>query len=175
MSWHGPSAPRVEGIATKSFVVASCASKPASTASRIFRWVSLTFIASLFPFCAASQRPRRLDQTILCRDLQRSQIAFRIEPAPIHSRRNFAACGDTDARQPQCLVSHHRRADRGGGCARLQSLPDQEGTGGPADQCRSERTEDTEQMRQAVPPIMKASYLAHQAFLVSAAWQPCAV
>ena len=27
MSWHGPSAPRVEGIATKSRVVASCASK----------------------------------------------------------------------------------------------------------------------------------------------------
>ncbi len=26
MSWHGPSAPRVEGIATKSFVTASCAS-----------------------------------------------------------------------------------------------------------------------------------------------------
>src|SRR5262245_31383693 len=35
MSWHGPSAPRVEGIATKSRVVASWASKPASTASRI--------------------------------------------------------------------------------------------------------------------------------------------
>src|SRR6266849_8850088 len=76
------------GDPTKSLVVASCASKPASTASRIFRWISLTFIASLFPFCAASQRPRRLDQTILCRELQRPQIAFRIEPASIHSRRN---------------------------------------------------------------------------------------
>src|SRR3954463_10713227 len=41
MSWHGPSAPRVEGIATKSRVVASCASKPASTASRIFCCVSV--------------------------------------------------------------------------------------------------------------------------------------
>src|SRR6478752_6321220 len=41
MSWHGPSAPRVEGIATKSSVVASCASKPASTASRIFCCVSV--------------------------------------------------------------------------------------------------------------------------------------
>src|SRR5215475_6747002 len=43
MSWHGPSAPRVEGIATKSRVVASCASKPASTASRI-RFVISPFI-----------------------------------------------------------------------------------------------------------------------------------
>src|ERR1044071_6017414 len=41
MSWHGPSAPRVEGIATKSLVVASCASKPASTASMIFCCVSV--------------------------------------------------------------------------------------------------------------------------------------
>src|SRR5882672_1225493 len=40
MSWHGPSAPRVEGIATKSRVVASWASKPASTASRILCCVS---------------------------------------------------------------------------------------------------------------------------------------
>src|SRR6476619_6390400 len=40
MSCHGPSAPRVEGIATKSRVVASCASKPASTASRIRCWIS---------------------------------------------------------------------------------------------------------------------------------------
>src|ERR1700674_4651204 len=74
----------------------------------------------------------------------------------------FAIATETsDARQPQCHVSHHRRADRRGGRARLQSLPDQEGTGGPADQCRPERTEDTEQMRQAVPPIMKASQISH--------------
>ena len=46
MSWHGPSAPRVEGIATKSRVVASCASKPASTASRSFCRVS-AFIRQL--------------------------------------------------------------------------------------------------------------------------------
>src|ERR1700744_1260774 len=44
MSWHGPSAPRVEGIATKSRVVASCASKPASTASRIFCLASAVII-----------------------------------------------------------------------------------------------------------------------------------
>ena len=48
MSWHGPSAPRVDGIATKSFVVASCASKPASTASRIL-CVVLAFIALHIP------------------------------------------------------------------------------------------------------------------------------
>ena len=40
------SAPRVEGIATKSRVVASWASKPASTASRILCWVS-AFIGQL--------------------------------------------------------------------------------------------------------------------------------
>src|SRR5947209_13052489 len=44
MSWHGPSAPRVEGIATNSLVVASCASNPASTASRILRLVSSVFM-----------------------------------------------------------------------------------------------------------------------------------
>src|SRR2546429_9084631 len=48
MSWHGPSAPRVEGMATKSAVVASCASKPASTASRILCVVSV-FTAFLVP------------------------------------------------------------------------------------------------------------------------------
>src|SRR3979411_201747 len=44
MSWHGPSAPRVEGMATKSRVVASCASKLASTASRILRLISAASI-----------------------------------------------------------------------------------------------------------------------------------
>src|SRR5260370_39118643 len=63
----------------------------------------------------------------------------------------------SDARQPQPSVSHHRRADRGGGRARLQSLPDQEGTGGPADQCRPERPEDPEQVRRGAVPITKAS------------------
>src|SRR5262249_40032231 len=48
MSWHGPSAPRVEGMATKSAVVASCVSKPASTASRILCVVSV-FTAFLVP------------------------------------------------------------------------------------------------------------------------------
>src|ERR1700689_2317039 len=57
MSWHGPSAPRVEGIATKSMVVASCASKLASTASRIFRLVSRTFIASV-SCCGFQNRDR---------------------------------------------------------------------------------------------------------------------
>src|SRR5450631_3409017 len=81
MSWHGPSAPRVEGIATKSPVVARCASKPASTASRILRLVSGAFICVRFPVVvglhgamasftmglfkggrAASRRTRRDDQ-----------------------------------------------------------------------------------------------------------------
>ena len=56
MSWHGPSAPRIEGIATKSLVVASCASKLASTASRIFRLVSVAFISVMFSRCRFQNR-----------------------------------------------------------------------------------------------------------------------
>ena len=48
MSWHGPSAPRVEGIATKSRVVANWASKPASTASVIFL-ASFAFMVVMVP------------------------------------------------------------------------------------------------------------------------------
>src|SRR4029453_14150481 len=59
MSWHGPSAPRVEGIATKSLVVASCASKLASTASRIFCLVSVAFIALAFPLSLSESRARQ--------------------------------------------------------------------------------------------------------------------
>src|SRR6478609_6292968 len=128
MSWHGPSAPRVEGIATKSLVVASCASKLASTASRIFCLGSMAFIALLFPLWLSESRARQYT------------------PSP-----DLAYHGDTDARQPQHSVSHHRRADRRGGRAWLQSLPDQEGTRGPADQCRPERAEDLEQVIQAAP------------------------
>src|ERR1700730_14387683 len=64
MSWHGPSAPRVEGTATKSLVVASWASKLASTASRIFRLRSMAFISV----------------TVFV-------VAFRIASAPIHCAR----------------------------------------------------------------------------------------
>ncbi len=56
MSWHGPSAPRVEGIATKSRVVASWASNPASTASRIFL-VWSAFMVVIVPV------PRRSNHT----------------------------------------------------------------------------------------------------------------
>src|ERR1700674_2833036 len=136
MSWHGPSAPRVEGIATKSLVGASCASKLASTASRIFRLVSVAFIASLLPLSLSEPQPRQYTP-----------------------RSDFATHGDTDARQPQYYVSHHRRADRRGGRARLQSLPDQEGTGRPADQSRSERTEDTEQVKRTAPQIMNILHI----------------
>src|SRR3954471_6462605 len=46
MSWQGPSAPRVDGIATKSLVVASCASKLSSTAARTLCLVSLSIISA---------------------------------------------------------------------------------------------------------------------------------
>src|SRR3981081_2051588 len=144
MSWHGPSAPRVEGIATKSRVVASCASKLASTASRIFRLVSMAFISSLFPLSLSESHARPYT------------------PQAKISR----AHGDTDARQPQYSVSHHRRPVRCGGRARLQSLPDQEGTGRPADQSRSERAEDPEQVRRAAPLMMKISLIESFRFLL---------
>src|SRR5947209_18572269 len=104
MSWHGPSAPRVEGMATKSPVAASCPSKLASTASRILRFLSLVFMASRVPS-----------------SLSESQ-------GSPYTPANPASHGAMDARQPQYSVSDHRRADRGGGRAGLQSVPDQEGT-----------------------------------------------
>src|SRR5258705_890000 len=143
MSWHGPSAPRVEGIATKSRVVASCASKPASTASRILCVVAVALIASGFPLSLSESRARQYTP-----------------------RRDFATHGDTDARQPQYHVSHHRRADRRVGRARLQPLPDQEATGRPADQCRPERVEDTEQVRQPAPPIAMLPNIMRLSFLL---------
>src|ERR1700687_735540 len=138
MSWHGPSAPRVEGIATKSIVVASCASKLASIASRIFCLLSMRLISSLFLSSLSESQARQYT------------------PGS-----NFATHGDTDARQPQYYVSHHRRTDRRGGRARLQSLPDQEATGRPADQSRPERSENTEQVRQGSPPIMRISRIRY--------------
>ena len=69
MSWHGPSAPRVEGIATKSFVVASCASKAASTASTILCLVSLSIIALIFPLGIFLLLP---DQSTFCDHLPRA-------------------------------------------------------------------------------------------------------
>src|SRR5258706_5415882 len=74
----------------------------------------------------------------------------------------------SDARQPQHSVSHHRRADRRGDRARLQSLPAQEGTGRPADQCRPERTEDPEQVRQVAPKVMTASSILLSGFALAA-------
>src|SRR5260370_4406107 len=143
MSWHGPSAPRVEGIATKSRVMASCASKPASTASRILCLVSVAFIASGFPLSLSESAARQYTPG-----------------------RDFATHGDTDARQPQYSVFHHRRADRRGRRARLQSLPDQEATGRPADQRRPERTEDPEQVRQAAALIMVRPHIKRFSFLL---------
>src|SRR4030081_2471980 len=141
MSWHGPSAPRVDGIATKSRVVASCASKLASTASRIFRLVSMAFISSVFPLSLSESHARQYTR--------QAKIS--------------RAHGDTDARQPQYSVSHHWRPDRRGGRARLQSLPDQKGTGRPANQSRTEWAEDPEQVKWDVPLMMKISHI--QGFL----------
>src|SRR5260370_18371532 len=62
-----------------------------------------------------------------------------------------------DARQSQRPVSHHRGAGRDRRRAQLQSLSGQEGTRGPADQCRPQRAEDTEQVREANLAITKAS------------------
>src|SRR5882757_6948405 len=82
MSWHGPSAPRVEGIATKSLVVASCASKPASTASRILCLWSLAFIASWF--LRGTVFEGRSNHTLA--RTPAPCTAFRIAGAPIQSQ-----------------------------------------------------------------------------------------
>src|SRR6266403_3482408 len=79
MSWHGPSAPRVEGIATKSLVVASCASKPASTASRT---LCLAFIAS--SFLRGTVFEGRSNHTLA--RTPAPCTAFRIAGAPIQSQ-----------------------------------------------------------------------------------------
>src|SRR5260370_10961072 len=65
-----------------------------------------------------------------------------------------------DARQSQRPVSHHRGAGRDRRRAQLQSLSGQEGTRGPADQCRPQRAEDTEQVKEADLAIKKASRTA---------------
>src|SRR5260370_10677210 len=152
MSWHGPSAPRVLGIATKSFVVASCASKLASTASRIFRWVSMAFICVIFPFARGFAKPRSNHTLPDFADVL-GRFQNREHANTLHGKISRPT-ETSDARQSQYSVSHHRRADRRGGRARLQSLPDQEATGRPADQCRPERAEATQQVKQAAPLIM---------------------
>jgi hypothetical protein len=77
MSWHGPSAPRAKGIATKSRVVVNCPSKFVSTASRIFRCISPGFIASRSPFMVTKVE----SQSAV---IGSAWIALRIAVAPIH-------------------------------------------------------------------------------------------
>src|ERR1700733_12360219 len=90
MSWHGPSAPRVEGIATKSRVVASCASKPASTASRIFCLVSLAFIASHFPLLSFARTARAAIKPHFAGISRRFRSLSESRPRPYTARRKFA-------------------------------------------------------------------------------------
>src|SRR6185312_8770422 len=69
--------------------------------------------------------------------------------------------GTPDARQSQRSVSRHRRVDRRGRRAQLQSLQGQAGTGGPADQRRPRRAEDQDQVSEAGMMMTRASrYLA---------------
>src|SRR4051812_47011917 len=98
MSWHGPSAPRVEGIATKSAVVASCASKPASTASRIRCWVSaFTVVLSLRSgACPGSKHSST--------DLVEGALPFRITDVPVQ----FAAATSRRGRMAENRVSDNR-------------------------------------------------------------------
>src|ERR1700724_1839661 len=113
----------------------------------------------MVPVVRRLAKAARPDQITLCPILQTFWIAMRIAGRSIQWGEFAIATETSDARQPQHLVSHYRRADRRGGRARLQSLPDQEGTGGPADQCRPERTEDPEQVRQGAAAIVKASHI----------------
>src|SRR4029450_2858245 len=96
MSWHGPSAPRVEGMATKSAVVASCASKPASTASRIRCWVSV-FTAFLVP----SQAELAIDQSTSGPLLWRAGHLSESQKCPYNSSHQRRRCGEADGRQQE--------------------------------------------------------------------------
>ena len=98
MSWHGPSAPRVEGIATKSRVVASCASKPASTASRIFCCVSVVMRR-------LQSRIQRGRERAPYPDLSRRRNAQNAHPA-MHLR----AGGLPNSRAATPDARHHREA-----------------------------------------------------------------
>src|ERR1700722_8287900 len=91
MSWHGPSAPRVEGIATKSLVVASWASKPASTASRILRCIS-TVIRRLQLGIWGSREcaPYSVFERSGYRSVQRKRVKIkRYSPRSDHSERRL--------------------------------------------------------------------------------------
>src|SRR5262249_41571259 len=139
MSWHGPSAPRVEGMATKSAVVASCASKEASTASRIFCWVS-AFMLVCCPLvrCALRNKSKHIRQ-----DLVETGPPFRITEVPIQFVAPVAA-ETPDGGQQERAVPDHRRVAGCSRCARLQSLPGEETARRPADQRRAGRPQDTE-------------------------------
>ena len=66
-------------------------------------------------------------------------------------------------------VSHHRRADRCGQRALLQSLSNQARARGAADQSRSQRTEETEQVKETRPVIKKAARAGFLALIGSLA------
>src|SRR5215471_6333716 len=84
MSWQGPSAPRVEGMATKSRVVASCASKPASTASRIRCWVSLTVMCLMAFHGTPDQTTVSSRAQVICAAFQNRRRAPTLRKAHRH-------------------------------------------------------------------------------------------
>src|SRR5205085_3696728 len=106
MSWHGPSAPRVEGIATKSLVVASCASKPASTASRILCLMSLSIIALILPVRLFRCCQIKAHFAGTCR----GRTAFRIAAVSLDSGARF------------CAAWRHEMAGKFRGCLILLAL-----------------------------------------------------
>src|ERR1700750_2769162 len=106
MSWHGPSAPRVEGMATKSAVVASCASKEASTASRIRCWVSALILVS----CPSPAVALRIDQGTSGGAFGRPGPLSESQTCPYNSSQHLAERpdgGQPGVGQQEHALSHH--------------------------------------------------------------------
>src|ERR1700681_2914520 len=82
---------------------------------------------------------------------------MRIATASLSSMLECVTTEIPHARQSQRPDSDHRYSGDRGGRARLQSLSGQERARGPADQCRSQRAEDTEQVKEADMVIAMAS------------------
>jgi len=139
MSWHGPSAPRVEGIATKSlwwqaghrsrhrrhrgFLLLSvafmrrfsCCLPPRKGRAATIK----TYFAGIYRSVIGKNKSRFLPDITTTRIVRLDRFQNRARSHTLHATR--APRRYRDARQSQWLVPHHRRSDRRGGRARLQS------------------------------------------------------
>jgi hypothetical protein len=103
---------------------------------------------------------------------ERYENRKRVNTMPV---KRAIAMETADARQPQPYVPYHRRVDRSSGCTRLQFVPNKERAGGPANQCRTERTENSEQVRRTALPMKKVPQILLLGSLAALALVPPAM